>query len=93
MGHSVVVFIERWSLYTGESTWIHGCSHFGTCPSGLYREVVLIKGCLIRQVSLYMYLFVTLIGLFSKMVASEPLKCLVGDVSLVYMYMYTVHVH
>ncbi len=46
MGHSIVVFIERWSHYKGYN-------HFGTCPSGLYRKVVIIKDCLIRQVSLY----------------------------------------
>ncbi len=40
MGHSIVVFIERYFLYTGE---IHGCNYFGTCPSDLYREVVLLK--------------------------------------------------
>ncbi len=35
----IVVSIERWSQVE-----IHGCNHLGTCPSGLYREVVLIKG-------------------------------------------------
>ena len=35
----------------------HGCNHLGTCPSGLYREVVLIKGGPIRQVSLSLIIF------------------------------------
>ncbi len=28
---------------------IHGYNNFGTCPSGLYRGVVLVKDGLIRQ--------------------------------------------
>ncbi len=51
MGHSIVVFLEGGFIQVK----VHGCSHFGTCPIGLYREVVLIKGGLIRQVSLDMH--------------------------------------
>ena len=49
MGLLIVVFIDRWSLYTGVNTWfliIRG--HFLN-----YREVVLIKGGLVIRVSLY----------------------------------------
>ncbi len=46
------LFIERWSLYTGENTWLE---HFGTYAQVTLieiREVVLIKGDLFRQVLL-----------------------------------------
>ena len=47
MGQANLVFIERWSRLK------HDHNHFGTYPSGLYREVVLLQGGLFRQVSLY----------------------------------------
>ena len=51
LGHVLVTFIERWSLYTCESTCTYGCNHIGTCPSDLYREVVIIKGGLLNKIN------------------------------------------
>ncbi len=46
MGHSIVGFIEMWSLYTGENTWLYIIILGRTCPSGLYRDA-LNKGCMV----------------------------------------------